>query len=766
MASRSCRALLVAACATALSACDGPTEPVAVPPVQNALLGMHDAPGCVAGAVGVEISVYPQTIPVGGTATPYKSAYDTKRAHITSNGVELRIEDTTIVHVTGTDADLRPVLTGRRPGKTRIIGTCGPLEGSKELTVTGTEATDSSVIVTLATQSVAPGQTTQALAHAARDSSHALPAESVSWTTSNEAVATISSTGLLTAKSVGTVTVTATVGDAKGSTVLGVTATGDAAIAPATTSPGGIATAPALPRATPSVGPMPAAAREIRVPAGGDLQAALDGAQLGDAILLAPGASYVGNFVLRNKGGANGCGAWITIRTETTLPPAGQRVTPSTASQFAKIFTPNVAPAIQTEPRASCYRLTALEIAIPPSLTAFNYGLVALGDGGWVGGGEKQISLDLAPSNLVLDRLYIHGQATSNFSRCIALNSANTAIVDSWISDCHAKGFDSQAIEGWNGPGPYLIENNFLAGAGENVMFGGADPGISGLSPSDITIRRNHVYKDPSWKGVWTVKNLFELKNARRVLVEGNVFENSWADAQSGMAIVIKSTTDSCGTGCMWEGTTDVTLRYNIVRNANRGLNVQAYDNSYVPTGTDVHVQRVRAEHNLFENIGQSNGTTGDGWLALLTHDLTDVALVHNTFVGNLANAGIAVVMDYGGGATRRLQLENNVFAGQQEYAVFYSGTQVGTKSLQAMASDSWSFAGNIVTNVGRDLVAQHPAASWYPATTAEVGFAGAASGDYRLGAASAYRGKATDGRDPGADLDAVRQRTAGVVVR
>ena len=36
----------------------------------------------------------------------------------------------------------------------------------------------------------------------------------------------------------------------------------------------------------------------------------------------------------------------------------------------------------------------------------------------------------------------------------------------------------------------------------------------------------------------WLVKNLFELKNARNVLVERNVFENNWANGQAGYAIL------------------------------------------------------------------------------------------------------------------------------------------------------------------------------------------------------------------------------------
>src|SRR5206468_132741 len=106
-------------------------------------------------------------------------------------------------------------------------------------------------------------------------------------------------------------------------------------------------------------------------------------------------------------------------------------------------------------------------------------------------------------------------------------------------------GADSQAIMGWNGPGPFKIVNNHLEGAGENVMFGGADPPIHSLVPSDIEIRQNHFFKplswregDPTYAGTpWTIKNLFELKNARRVLVEGNVFENIWRAAQDGFAL-------------------------------------------------------------------------------------------------------------------------------------------------------------------------------------------------------------------------------------
>ena len=64
-------------------------------------------------------------------------------------------------------------------------------------------------------------------------------------------------------------------------------------------------------------------------------------------------------------------------------------------------------------------------------------------------------------------------------------------------------------------------------------MFGG---GASQDTSADIEIRRNHFYKPRSWNPAdptygnipLSVKNHLQLKNASRVLVEGNVMENVW----------------------------------------------------------------------------------------------------------------------------------------------------------------------------------------------------------------------------------------------
>src|SRR5437660_308222 len=142
-------------------------------------------------------------------------------------------------------------------------------------------------------------------------------------------------------------------------------------------------------------------------------------------------------------------------------------------------------------------------------------------------------------SAIVNDRVYAHCDPSLGQKRGISLNSASTTITGSYIFDIKAVGQDSQAICGWNGPGPFIITNNYLEAAGENLLFGGADPAIPSLVPSDIMISGNLLSKPVAWRSQnWSVKNLFELKNARRVFVTDNVFENNWEGGQPGYAIL------------------------------------------------------------------------------------------------------------------------------------------------------------------------------------------------------------------------------------
>ena len=137
------------------------------------------------------------------------------------------------------------------------------------------------------------------------------------------------------------------------------------------------------------------------------------------------------------------------------------------------------------------------------------------------------------PHDIGDDRSYLHGNDVGDFRRGVAMNGSRLAVIESHLENFHDSGGDSEAIPGRNGPGPFRIVNNWLEAASENIMFGGSDPRIPGLVPEDI-IRRNLMTKRLARNDAKVaVKNAFELKSGRRVLVRGNVFEHVWKRAKT-----------------------------------------------------------------------------------------------------------------------------------------------------------------------------------------------------------------------------------------
>jgi hypothetical protein len=480
--------------------------------------------------------------------------------------------------------------------------------------------------------------------------------------------------------------------------------------------------------------------KTINVPAGGDLQAAINNAARGDVIQLAAGARFVGNFYLPAKAGTG----WVTIRTGTTLPAEGTRVTPSMASSFAKLVTPNSMPALytRTSSSASYYRIMGVELSSSASMT---YAVVNLGDYDNSAGGVADY-----PQFIVLDRTYIHGTSSMNLQRCVALNSRSSAVIDSWISDCHYRYLDSQAIGAWDGPGPYKIVNNHLEGASENVMFGGGDPRFSGVVPSDIEIRHNHFYKPLSWKGAgWAIKNLFELKNARRVLVEGNIFENNWAEAQTGFAVVMKTVNQ--GGGCSWCITADVTWRYNRIINSPGGFNLMGIQNPNGGGGTPA--RRIVVEHTTFEKVGLLS-QPGTQRIFQILGGVTYLTIAHNTAMGE----SHIILFDGLPGSPPNFVIRDNLF-NRGKWGVFGSGVGEGSGALSRY-SPGGTFADNAIITAPSGV---YPSGTYLPSTSTVAGLLSLLSGSYLLNSGSTLYQAASDGTMVGADVARISSMTSGV---
>jgi uncharacterized protein YjdB len=628
-------------------------------------------------------------------------------------------------------ATITASVSGKSGKATLIVGTGGSGGGTAPATVT-------SVTVTLGSPSLVVGQTTQATAVARDGSGKVITGKTATWAiSSGTAIASVSTSGVVTALTAGSAAVRATIDGVSGAATLSVSSTSSTPPPPS----GGNTVPAELPRTSLNF-PYPSmTGTTIHVPAGGNLQQAINNAKPGDVITLAPGAVFTGQFTLPAKSGSG----WVVIRTATPdaqLPAPGQRMTPTIAASvnLPKLMSPgsNLSPLV-TAAGAHHYRLVGVEISAPTSVTSLT-ALVRLGDTSDQG--------SQAPSDLVLDRVYIHGHSTLDLRRCVALNSVRSAIVDSHLSDCHSAGFDSQAILGFNGLGPFHIENNYLEAAGEVIMFGGAIPGTYGLVPSDIVIRRNHIRKPAAWKGTnWSIKNLIEMKSARRVLIEGNVLDGNWLQAQTGYAILLKSS------GSTSEAVVeDVTVQFNRITNSGAGVGISGLDGQ-----ATMFASRLTIVHNVMDNINVGI-YTGAARLLQMGQGVRDIRFEHNTFVstGSLVSAVLFTVLP----PMDRLTFRNNIMS-KGTWGVKGSSTGEGTNTFNTYAP-GMTYGNNVFIGASST---SYPSSTFFESSYSSVGFTNPAAGDYRLASTSPYRGKASDGTDIGADAAAVAAKTAGVIV-
>lgn len=212
--------------------------------------------------------------------------------------------------------------------------------------------------------------------------------------------------------------------------------------------------------------------------------------------------------------------------------------------------------------------------------------------------------------------------------RGIAVNSADveilaTDILNIWHS------IDTQAIAGWKGTKNLLVEDCILEASGENIIFGGDDCAESEI-PDGITIKSCNLTKPTTWKGKagCTVKNLFELKNARNVVFEGNTCGPVWKNGQDGYAVVL--TVRNQYGGAPWSTIENVSLRNNYFVGMGAGINILGRDDSY-PSRV---MKNVQIYQNTFEDIN-AQVWGGAARQVMIQGGPQDLRLAGNTFKGS-----------------------------------------------------------------------------------------------------------------------------------
>lgn len=308
------------------------------------------------------------------------------------------------------------------------------------------------------------------------------------------------------------------------------------------------------------------------------------------------------------------------------------------------------------------------------------------------------------------------------------------------------------------------------------------------MTPADIEIRRNHLFKPWIWRQgsegfvggasgrPFIVKNLFEVKNAERVLLEGNIFENVWSGfSQVGFAILF--TPKNQNNHCAACKTTDITLRLSRVNHAANGMvmGTGLSDAGGVASGG----ARYSIHDIIFDDIdGRAYGGLGALFQVTSTIPaLRDISIDHVTgfapktlfiigvtvdrekiinfsFTNNLVGAGDTDIFPTGGGP------KNCAFQPQRQ----------GPAGVLKSCFASFNVTHNALVGSGGGW----PAGNFTPKNESAVSmrdFRQGKGGDYRLcreeGSSckkkSPFAGAGSDGKDLGADVDAVRAATEGV---
>ncbi len=535
----------------------------------------------------------------------------------------------------------------------------------------------------------------------------------------------------------------------------------------------------------------------------GNLQAMLDGAACGDIIKLEAGAIFRGHFLLPKKPCDDA--HWIIIRTsapDDALPPEGTRLTPcyagvaslpgrpdlhcaSTRNVMAKLVFAGQSGSgpIFFADGANHYRFIGIEVTRDSpgaSVTAL--------------AGPQ----DTAADHIIFDRVWMHGTAQDETRRGLFLSGTTyMAVVDSFFSDFHCVArsgacTDSQAIGGGGGDmpgGPYKIVNNFLEAAGENIIFGG---GRATVTPADIEIRHNYLFKPITWMrgqpgfvgGVsgdpFIVKNLFELKNAQRVLFEGNILENSWGGfSQSGFSILLTPRNQNNGNGhdhlCPLCRVTDVTIRYCKIAHVGSGFQIA---NAPADGGAVASAGERYSIHDVVIDDIDGKKYAGFGAFMILFSNvptLKDVKMDHITAVSPRVFLNLGVMAE----KIQNLTFTNNLIGAREKQIASGGGGpancafQRDARSPAGVLKDcagSITFTNNAIING----YGAWPPGNFFPKNAEAVGFAKGSDGfgEFRLCKAkdaqckgpSKYAGAGSDQKDIGADIDLLDAATKGVI--
>ncbi len=679
-----------------------------------------------------------------------------------------------------------------------------------------------------------------------------------------------------------------------------------------------ISTPPTLPQAFVDVSYFPAAAGTTRTATScANIQTQINAAVGGDKVVIPVSLGTCTDSTRLNFPNHTGSG-YVVVTTDqySALPSPGGRVNLSHLSLM---------PIIAADPAA--VNGNVFEFPSSGAATPSNYWWIAgiavqgltsgnqtntpsyVQAGNIAGNGGTQTTTAGMPHHIILDRCLFLGDPRTNLTNGLLMECANCAVVGSYMDDVHGVGLESHGWLTTSGTGPILIQSNEIHALSNTFFFGGNDPSIVGLVPSDVVIRGNWFMDRPQWDSglaapaapaptaaatggsipcttlvniqitevnliqgtqgetlgsltgsvttpttgcsasatvtvpspttsgdpicgtatnwrlyactgasctatlqggnralgtpvtlttitvgaalpasnttnplyngiAWAFKNHGELKNARRLLIENNVVENAWSNAQCGSWLAFNTASAGSATNETGNGT----IRYNALIGQGDGGNglsgITGPNNGQVPSHDASWTNNVN--YNVLAFCGyqlQAGNVPG-------TKNLN---YQHNTVVTYLSPSTMASSSSASGAGippVGPLAIHNNIFdkgtpssfglgnscteGGVTTDCFSNGGAYAGTESFfRNIAYNNNTACTDWPTNTAADWQ-KHTCADAAPwntitANLAGVGFVDTANFDYRLLQSSGFVGAGTDGLDPGSDFVGVTQHVAGV---
>jgi len=256
----------------------------------------------------------------------------------------------------------------------------------------------------------------------------------------------------------------------------------------------------------------------------------------------------------------------------------------------------------------------------------------------------------------------------------------------------------------------------------------------NGINPTDIQIRRNTFNSRPEWAIFGTAKSYFEAKNGVRVTIDGNVFQGRF----SNIALQNRNQTGDAP----WSVNKDFTISNNLF--AAGGFIIVGIEDGL---HTTLQGSNLLVTNNLFRV--PSPAQPGQTYLAF-TGGGTGVTFSHNTVRSNSDSMLFGALPAVSGVIFRDNVLNSGSY--------FFNCTK-GDTSL-ATCWPGFSHDHSIVINTSRAAPPAYMSSDFVVNNDAAIGFVNApgadAGGDYHgyaLSSASTFKGRASDGTDPGVNF-------------